>query len=385
VTSGDPNEKAGLHGVGSGRYLSGSQPLSYSIFFDNQPTASAPAQTITVTDNLDTSLVDLSTLTLGTISFGDKVVTPAFIPLSLLGMYSTNVDLRPAKSLIIAVAGNLNTTTGVLQWSFTSLDPATGLLTTDPLAGLLPPGAEGSVSFTVAPKGSPISSQVTNKATVVFDRNAPMDTQVWSNSIDKVSPASHIVPLSATQPNLSFNVRWSGSDAGSGIQDYTIFASDNGSPFVPWQIQTTFTAATYTGIAGHTYSFYSTARDLVGNVEALKTGADASTQIVLGGPAKIVASQTLSRDAQNRVVANVTLTNTGGVAAQNVVLSVGKIGTTSASGLPTVKVNIPAGSSVPITLVFPTSVGAAGAATTFTVGGTYTGGSFNFASRITLP
>jgi hypothetical protein len=42
-------------------------------------------------------------------------------------------------------------------------------------------------------------------------------------------------------------------------------------------------SAPYPGVAGHTYRFFSQAQDLAGNVEALKTQAEATTQVVTGG------------------------------------------------------------------------------------------------------
>ena len=38
--------------------------------------------------------------------------------------------------------------------------------------------------FTVAPKAASTGTQITNKATIVFDVNPPMDTPVWLNTID---------------------------------------------------------------------------------------------------------------------------------------------------------------------------------------------------------
>jgi hypothetical protein len=44
----------------------------------------------------------------------------------------------------------------------------------------------------------------------------------------------------------------------------------------------TLTSTSFTGQAGHTYGFYSIAQDVVGNIEAPKTTADATTQVVGG-------------------------------------------------------------------------------------------------------
>ena len=72
------------------------------------------------------------------------------------------------------------------------------------------------------------------------------------------------------QENPTFTVSWSGKDEqyGSGLVCYTIYVSDNGGPYVAWQQRVTTTSASYTGVLGHTYAFYSQAEDAVGHIEA---------------------------------------------------------------------------------------------------------------------
>ena len=61
IVSGDPNDLDGSLGDGSAaHYLTGSQPLRYIVSFENEDTASAPAQSVTITNPLDANL-DLST------------------------------------------------------------------------------------------------------------------------------------------------------------------------------------------------------------------------------------------------------------------------------------------------------------------------------------
>jgi hypothetical protein len=278
VTSLDPNSKVGPSGVGPLKHVSGVAPLEYSIFFDNQPTATAPAQAVTVTDTLDSNL-GLTLLTLGPITFTNQIVTPPSIPLSV-APFTTTVDLRPTTNMLVKITASLNTATSTLTWTFQSLDPATNQSPTDPFAGFLPPGAEGSVFFTVLPKSTVTTGTVINNAaTVVFDVNPPINTPTWSNTIDNTPPTSHVSALASSQSSPSFTVSWTGNDVGAGVQDFTIYVSDNGSSFVPWLTNTTATQATYVGFAGHTYSFYSIARDLVGNVETAKTMAEATTTV----------------------------------------------------------------------------------------------------------
>lgn len=274
----DPNDKVGPQGAASAAYLPSDKPVTYSVFFQNLPTASAPAQSVTITDTLNTNL-DLTTLTLGPITFPNQVITPPSIPLSV-APFTTTVDLRPTTNLLVKSTASLNMTTSVLTWTFQSLDGVTGQLPTDPLAGFLPPGAEGSVFFTAMPKSSVTTGmQIQNTATVIFDVNPPINTPTWSNTIDNSKPASHITALSATQTANTFNISWAGTDEGAGIQDYTVYVSDNSGPFTVLQANITATSMTFTGTAGHRYGFYSIARDLVGNVENSKSTSESTTTI----------------------------------------------------------------------------------------------------------
>ncbi len=118
------------------------------------------------------------------------------------------------------------------------------------------------------------------KARVIFDTNAPIFTPVYTNTVDIDAPISKVTALPASDP-ATFPVSWSGTDKGSGIVTYTIYVSDDGGAFAPWQSSVAMTSATYAGVAGHTYAFYSIATDGAGNVEAAKTAADTSTMTVL--------------------------------------------------------------------------------------------------------
>src|SRR5207253_2274320 len=232
-------------------------------FFSNLQSATAPAQQVVITDQLDFTNDDLSTFAFGPISFSGQIVNP---PPGLTD-YAATADLRPSNNLLVQVNSHLDLTSGLLTWRFTSLDPTTALPTTDPFAGFLAPGAEGSVFFTVRPKpGIATNTQIQNQASIVFDANAAMATQTWLNAIDNTSPVSHVIALPTNESTPSFTVQLAGTDVGAGVQDYTIYVSENGRPFTAFQTNTTATSASFTGQIGHTYGFYSIARDLVGNV-----------------------------------------------------------------------------------------------------------------------
>ncbi len=275
ITSGDPNDKTGPQGVGAQQYVSAATPLTYAVFFGNEPTATAPAQTVTITDPLSSLSDDFATFAFGPVSFGSQFLFP---PPGT--SYSTTVDLRPQTNLLVGVSAAIDLKSGQVGFKFTSLDPATGQPTTDPTAGFLPPGGNGSVFFTVMPKqGLSTGVQVQNKATVVFDLNAPINTPTWFNTLDNTPPTTRVLQLPSIESRGNFTVQWQGSDIGSGIQDYTIYVSDNQGPFAEWLTNATSNQATYIGAAGHTYGFYSIGRNLVGNVEGMKSTPDALTEV----------------------------------------------------------------------------------------------------------
>ncbi len=277
----DPNDKSGAVGFGVERYYTGDVAVPYVVTFENIDTASLPAQDVVVTDQLDPNVFDLSTFSFNLIAFGDKQV----MPLIGIKQFTTDVDLRPAKQAIVRVNGNFDVSTGLITWRFNTLDPATGMPPQDPQAGFLPPNktspeGQGTLLFTIKAKpGLATGTQVKNKARIVFDVNAPIDTPDWVNTIDTAKPTSSVQALPANV-SYSFPLSWSGTDVGAGVQTFTIYVSEDGGPFVSYLLDTTKTSTVFTALqANHTYRFYSIARDGAGNQEPAKTSAEAVTTI----------------------------------------------------------------------------------------------------------
>ena len=271
----DPNDKSGLIGDGSAsHFIRSTAPLSYQIAFENEATASLPAANVVVSDQLDPTLVDLTTLTLGTVTFGNITVT---VPPGL-SSYSTIQPIDATMS--VRIQGSVDTTSGLLKWTFSTLDPVTHLPPSDATIGFLPPDTDGikgqaAVIFNVATKrGLPEGASISNIASVVFDTNAAIMTPTWVNKLDNVAPVSHVTSLVQQGTTSSFDVSWSGTDAGSGVSTYKIYLSDNGGAFSLWQSNVGTTTATYAGTTGHVYGFYAVATDGAGNVEAAKTAAE---------------------------------------------------------------------------------------------------------------
>jgi PKD repeat protein len=101
------------------------------------------------------------------------------------------------------------------------------------------------------------------------------------NTIDAGIPTSSVAPLPAETNTTQFVVSWCGQDdvGGSGIASYDIFLSDNGAAYTLWKDHIADTSATFQGVNGHTYAFYSIAEDNVGHEESAPTIPDAQTTV----------------------------------------------------------------------------------------------------------
>jgi hypothetical protein len=280
----DPNDKSGPQGDGSpAHYVRSAAALPYQIAFENQASAGLPAAQVVVSDQLDVAKYDLASLSLGDITWGtNRVKVPPG-----LNSYATVYAIDATMS--VRIQGSLDTTTGLLKWTFTTIDPVTRLAPSDPTLGFLPPNTDGVrgqgyIGFTIAPKtGAAEGTTWQNSASIVFDANAAIVTPTWTNTLDTAAPASTIQSLTPVPGGARFDVVWSGTDVGSGARTFTVFVSDNGGAFAPWKTAVTDTSASFDGTAGHSYGFYVVATDGAGNVESGKSAAEKS--IVAGAAA----------------------------------------------------------------------------------------------------
>ena len=275
----DPNDKFGPAGDGSAAHYMRPAAMRYEIAFENQPTASLPAAEVVVTDQLDPAKVDLATLSLGDIRFGTSTI--AVPP----GLQSFSTVYAISATLAVRVQGSLDPATGLLKWTFTTLDPVTRLPPSDPTLGFLPPDVDGLsgqafVGFTVSPKaGLANGTTISNQASIVFDANPAILTPTWVNTIDTTAPSSRMQALAGRVGTTDFDVTWSGTDSGAGIGAYTVYVSDNGGPYVAWQTAVTTTSGVYTGTSGHSYAFYVRSSDGAGNSEPAKATAEATIAV----------------------------------------------------------------------------------------------------------
>ena len=236
----DPNDKVSTAGFGDKHFVDAANEIHYIIHFENLEEALFSAVNIVITDRLDGAL-DFESVTIGESS-------------------------HPPSSVVD------NEDDGVITWTFTGIDLP---------PNVNPPQGEGWVSFSVRPRSDVVSGAVIiNTADIVFDTNDPVITPPVSNAIDVEGPQSAVEPLAATS-KATIPLRWAGIDdaAGAGIKDYTIYVSDDEGEYEVWLEHTESTSGVFKGEVGHSYAFYSVARDNVGHVEAPPEVPDATTTV----------------------------------------------------------------------------------------------------------
>jgi len=263
----DPNGKL-TSGYGDSGFVPAGAPINYTIYFENQPTATLSAQKVTVTDPLAANL-DWSTVQFSQVAFNN--VTLNLPPGTQNYTAQANVSTDPNP---VNVAAAINPATGVITWTMQSVDPVTGGAPANPLSGFLPPNnsanaGAGYVTFSVMPKaGLANGTSITNQGSIVFDVNPAIATNTVTNTIDTSSVTSSINSMPTATTATALNVSWTGSDpTGSGIASYNIYVAIDSGAYSLWLSATTLTSSTYNALPGHSYSFSSLATNNVGIVQ----------------------------------------------------------------------------------------------------------------------
>jgi len=295
----DPNQKTGPGGYGDEHFIAGDSLLPYRVDFENDSTATAPAQVVYVSDMLSSDL-DWSTFELTEIGFGDTVVA---VP-SGLQYFETTVPMTYEDvDFEVQIEAGLYTDTGEVFVNFYSIDPETELPPSVEI-GFLPPEndtgrGQGHFSYVIrANDGLASGTEIRNVAEIQFsfgeviatNQVDPHDPSQGTDpdkealvTIDAGLPSSEVSALPAETNTLAFQVSWTGEDdtGGSGIAGYEIYAQDNGGEWQMWLQNTAQTSETFTGDNGHTYAFYSIAIDNVGHRESAPEQADTSISVEL--------------------------------------------------------------------------------------------------------
>ncbi len=276
----DPNELIGPPGDGSAaEYIQPGAALPYTVLFAND--GSAPATIVDVSVPLPAG-TEPSSLQLTGFGFGSTS-----IPLSGAGGSFSDflTGLGLANGDDVSASGSYDAATNTVEWTIEAINPATGDVDGTPSGGFLPPDdasgdGEGYVSFSLqADPGLATGTTLSTTASVVFDDNAAITTNTWTNTIDATPPEASVAALPATVTS-PFTVSWSGRDEGSGIASYNVYVSEDDGAYELWQSQTTATSAAYSGSVEHSYAFVALATDEVGNTEPFPNSAQSTTTVV---------------------------------------------------------------------------------------------------------
>ncbi|MBX2973432.1 MAG: T9SS type A sorting domain-containing protein [Flavobacteriales bacterium] len=277
----DPNEKTGPGDNEQEIWVKPGDVFNYMIAFENLPEASAPAQTVHIVDQLDTAFFDLGTVRLTGAQVGMR--TSFHLPDSLPGGTGLR-DMRPNDHMYLLLETALDEG-GLLRWDFSALDTTTMQLVTDGLSGFLPPNdttgaGSGMVTFSVQLKDDVVQGEfINNQASIVFDVNEPILTQVWRNKVDGIKPWSEVDELPAVTYTQQFNVQWQAGDSIGELRHLELWVSVDGAPYHSIG-RMDGSSVQLTGAAGHHYRFYTIAVDMAGNREDVPgTGFDAETTI----------------------------------------------------------------------------------------------------------
>ena len=295
----DPNQIIGPGGFGAeevfgdiftqpvrfGGWVQGGQEYGYHVMFENKKEATAPAQIVTVTQTLDSDL-DLTTFQLGSLGWATFDVTAP----TGLSSWKTRVDATATLGVFVDIDASLNADTRELRVVFTSIDPATGDVPTDPFAGFLRPNVtapegDGFFTYSVKPLANVATgTEITAVASVIFDYEAPLSTPTLTNKIDTLAAVSAVTPFAnatSTRGKFAVNLTTADEVGGSGLFGSTVFYREDGGDLRTFATSEPGTKFIFTaGTAGHTYTFYSAAQDNAGNLEALALAPDATIQVV---------------------------------------------------------------------------------------------------------
>ncbi|NIP98686.1 MAG: hypothetical protein GWO24_36870, partial [Akkermansiaceae bacterium] len=232
----------GPYSAGTGGFIPASEPLPYTINFQNDPVASSHVNEVRVVVDLDEHL-DTRTFRLGDLRVGDiNIDVPAG-----RGVFQGEFDFLDTNGFLLRVSAGVDLAANEATWLIQAIDPITGELVTDPNRGLLPPNNAigdgfGFVSYTIRPEDEVATGdQIGARARVLFDTAPPEGTEVLTQTIDAAAPVTTLAVNSIGGSTTNFNIDWSVADdpGGSGFRHLTVYVAENGGDFMIWQRQRT--------------------------------------------------------------------------------------------------------------------------------------------------
>ena len=286
---GDPNEMTGYEAPSGSRYMRDDiVTVGYDIEFENDPEiANSAAHCIVIENQLDPTKFNLK-------SFMPKEITLSGKKVELNGSKSfvQTLDLRPEIDAIAELQCAYNVQTGLIRWTFTSLDPMSMEPTDDIMQGVLPVNYDGTsgignVTYTVdLLKTFPDGTEISNKASIIFDNNDAIETPVWTNTIDAVCPEGRVTGAVLTNDSTA-TIRCEGSDERSGVWKYEVYVQYGSGEL--WEkvgeCPADSAEVSFRVYDGMDYGFCALAVDSAGNVEVKEMAREASLGTYLNGDA----------------------------------------------------------------------------------------------------
>lgn len=274
LASYDPNEIIGPDGVPGKKWVSVHDQLPYTILFENDSSASAPARIVRITKPIEPK-EDPSTFQLGSFGFNNQTFE---IP-QVRAAYYQRLDCRDTMDLFVDLVAGYDQINNVVFWEFQTIDPITLLPPEDPYKGFLflqdsveTNYGHGFVNFSIKPRqDAETLDSIAAKAEIVFDSNELIPTNVHTNTIDAVAPQSQL--LSATTgSDFKVTLTWTGLDDtnGCGIDYYTIYVATDEVNYTIFKDKTKRTDTTFSLPPFANYCFFILATDKVGNTEELR-------------------------------------------------------------------------------------------------------------------
>jgi Secretion system C-terminal sorting domain len=275
----DPNEIIGPAGYDSVmKWISVHATLPYRVLFENDPdSATSAAQKVIIYVPIHPN-INPASLRLSDFGFGPFVFT---VPDNST-IYTNRLDVRDSLGVYVDITAGLDISNRRAFWIFESIDPVTGLASTlAPGAGFLPindtarGNGEGFVSFTLQPIPTVLTRDtIAEKASIIFDDNEAIETNVEKNTIDAVAPQSLLTMASVVGDTI--HLFWNGQDdpPGCGVKDYDLYVSINNGPFILYKKNIAALHEIFLATPGNNYCFFTRARDNTGNLEPLKDSCE---------------------------------------------------------------------------------------------------------------
>lgn len=283
ISSWDPNEIIGPDGVPDKSWVSINDRLPYTVTFENDISAGAPAKYVKLVVPVHEKM-DAATFQLGSFGFNSLTFT---VPPATASFYQ-RLDCRDSLGLYVDIIAGYDVVNNHAFWEFQSIDPVTFLPPADPLKGFLllqdstnQTYGHGFVNFSIKPVTTAQTlDSILARADIVFDANDTIPTNIEKNTIDALPPTSQLGNLPGNSSN-PLTLTWSGADDtnGCGLNYFTLYISNDGINFSILKSGITRTDTTLTLAPNIRYYFFVLATDSVGNTEVLRPGEIKNTFI----------------------------------------------------------------------------------------------------------